>query len=57
MVNVLDKSCGENQSTHFMFNDFFSENLDVYEIMSKNVVEPERRQMTTQHGAYVLHAR
>jgi hypothetical protein len=23
MRNVLDKSCKENQSTHFMFNDFF----------------------------------
>ena len=42
MRNVLDKSCRENQNTHFMFsNFFFSENHAVYEIMSKNVVEPE----------------
>jgi hypothetical protein len=29
-----------------MFNNFFSENLAVYEIMFKNMVEPERPQMT-----------
>jgi hypothetical protein len=23
MRNVLDKSCGENQNTHFMLNNFF----------------------------------
>ena len=23
MRNVLDKSCRENQNTHFMFNNFF----------------------------------
>jgi len=23
MRNVSDKSCGENQSAHFMFNNFF----------------------------------
>jgi hypothetical protein len=34
---ALDKSCGGNQSTHFMFNNFFfPENRTVYE-MSKNV--------------------
>ena len=37
-----------------MFNTF-SENRAVYEIMSKNVVEPERPHMT-QYGAYALHA-
>ena len=30
-----------------MHNNVFSENRAVYEIMSKNVVEPERPQMTT----------
>jgi hypothetical protein len=24
MINILDKSCRENQNTHFMFNNFFS---------------------------------
>ena len=38
-----------------MFNNvFFSENLAVYDIMSKNVVKPERPQMTEYGGA--LHA-
>ena len=35
---------------------FFSENRAVYEIMSKNVVEPERPQMTIQYGECALHA-
>jgi hypothetical protein len=52
---ILDKSCRENPDTHFMFNNLFPENRGVYEIMSKNVVEPERLQMTSQYGAYELH--
>jgi len=47
MKNVPHKSCGENQNTHFMFNNFlFFENRGVYEIMRKNTVEPDRPQMT-----------
>ena len=39
-----------------MFSDFFSpENRPVYE-KAENMVEPERPQMTSQHGAYALHA-
>jgi hypothetical protein len=55
MRNVLDKSCREDQNTHFMFNNFFSENHAVYEIMLKIMVEIEGPQMMSQHGAYVLH--
>ena len=43
--NVSNKNCKENQNTHFMFSNFLSENRSVYEIMSKNVVEPERPQI------------
>ena len=45
MRNVLDTSCRENQNIYFMFNDFFSEDCAVYEIMSKNAVEPERQEI------------
>jgi hypothetical protein len=38
-----------------MFSNF-SENRTVYEIVSKNVVEPEGLQMTSQYGTYPLHA-
>ena len=55
MGNILDKHCIENQYTHFMFSNFFSENRTVYEIMSKNVVETEKPQ-TSQYGAYALNA-
>jgi hypothetical protein len=44
MRNVSDKNYKENQNTHFMFNNFY-ENRAVYEVMLKNVVEPERFQM------------
>ena len=37
----MDKSCRENQNTHFMSNNFFQKNHAVYEIMWKNVGEPE----------------
>ena len=30
MENILDKSCKENQNTNFMFNNFFSENVEKY---------------------------
>jgi hypothetical protein len=35
MRHISDKSCTENQNTHFMFNNFFPENRAVYEIMWK----------------------
>jgi len=46
MRNVSDRSCTENQNTHFVFSDFFFENRTVYEIMWKNIVERGRPQMT-----------
>jgi len=48
--NVSDKSCTENQNTHFVFSNFFIsfENRAVYEIMWKNIVERGRSQMTIQ---------
>jgi hypothetical protein len=42
MRNVLDKkNRRENQNTYFMFNNLFSENHAVHEIVSKNMVESE----------------
>jgi hypothetical protein len=46
MRKVWDKICAESQNKHFVFNNFFSENHAVYEIMWKNMVEPERPHMT-----------
>jgi hypothetical protein len=51
--NASDKNCRKNRNTHFMFSNFFPENLAVYEIMWKNIVERGRPQMT---GACALHA-
>jgi hypothetical protein len=49
MRNVSDKSCGENQNTHFVFSNLFFKNRVLYEIMWKNVVEPDRSQMPIWH--------
>ena len=47
MRNVADRSCRENQNTHFSFNNIFSpENRALYEKMWKNTVEPDRPQIT-----------
>jgi hypothetical protein len=41
MRNVLDKSCAENQNTHFKLNNFFFfKNRVVYQIMWKDMVQP-----------------
>jgi hypothetical protein len=45
MRNISNKSCRENQNTHFMFSNLFSENRATYEITLKNIVEPEMPQM------------
>jgi hypothetical protein len=39
-----------------MFSNTFLKNRAVYETVSKKLVEPERLQMTSQYGAYALHA-
>jgi hypothetical protein len=47
MRNVSDKKVVEKIKTHFMFNNFFSpESCAVYEIMCKNMLQPDRPQMT-----------
>ena len=48
MKNVSDKTCTENQTINFMFSNLiFFENGASYEIMWKNIVEPERVQIDT----------
>jgi len=42
---VSDKTCRENQNTHFIFNNFFFDIRVVYEIMWKNTVYPDRTHM------------
>jgi len=40
MRNVSDKSCTENQNTHFMFSNFYSKTAPIYQIMWKSILEP-----------------
>jgi hypothetical protein len=55
MRNVSDKCRRENQNTHFTFNNF-SESRAVYEIRLKNMVQPDRPQITIQYDACALPA-
>ena len=51
MRSVFDKSYRENKNTYFMFSNLVFENRTVYEKMSKNMLETEGPQMTSQYGA------
>jgi len=48
IINVSEKRCREYQNTHFVFNNlfFFFENRAVCGIISKNIAEPNKPQMT-----------
>jgi len=46
MGNVSDKSCRENQNTHFVFNNCFFFNHAVYELTWQNNVQLGRAHMT-----------
>ena len=46
MRYVSDKGCREYQKTHTLCYRFFPDNRATYEIIWKNIVEPERPQMT-----------
>ena len=45
MRNVSDKSCRENENSHFMFNIFFFENHAFYRIVWKITVDRGKLQM------------
>jgi len=47
MRNVLDRSCRENQNTHFMFSNFFStqESCQLWD-NEENAAELDRPQTT-----------
>ena len=52
--SVSDQPCTETQNTHFMFNIFFPGNRVIYEIMWKNMVQPNMPQMTIYNNAHAL---
>ena len=56
MRNVSDEICRQNQNSHFIFNSIYSESHAVHEIIWKNIVEPDRPQMTIYYGTFALHA-
>jgi len=47
-----NKICRETQNTHFVFNHFLPKIFPI----RKNIVQPDRPQMTIQHGACALYA-
>jgi hypothetical protein len=44
--NISDKRCTEKLNTYLMIGNVFFENHATYEIMWKNIVEPDRPQWT-----------
>jgi len=42
MRNISDKTCRENQNAHFIFSNCFLKNRAIYEIIGKNIVQPDR---------------
>ena len=54
MRNISDKVARKIKTQILRSKTFFLENRAVYEIMSKNILEPEGPQMTSQFGAYEL---
>jgi len=46
MRHISEKSCRENQNTHFTFNNFIFRKCAFNEIMWENTVQPDRPQKT-----------
>jgi hypothetical protein len=44
-LNISGKICIERQTTHFVFKNFFSENIAFYGIMQENLVQTDSPQM------------
>jgi hypothetical protein len=45
MRNISDKSFRVNQNTHFISYNFVFENRAIYEIVWRDIMEPNRLQM------------
>jgi len=45
MRNVSDKICGENQNTHFVFNNVLPKIRAIYDRLWQNTVEADRPQL------------
>ena len=61
MVTVSVKHCREIQNTYFMSDNHpptppYPKESVVYEIVLKNMVEPDRQDMTILYGTCALHA-
>jgi hypothetical protein len=55
LLRMIHFQTCRKMETHFTFSNFFFLNREVYEIMWRNIVEPEMPQMKiTAHGHYML---
>jgi len=50
------RNCRQIQNTHFPFNTGFQKIVPFMIITWKNMVEPDRTQITIKYGACILHA-
>jgi len=51
-----DDAPKKNQKTHFTLKSFHRKFYRLWDNVGKNIVHPNRPQITTQYGACVLHA-
>jgi hypothetical protein len=57
LKTISEKICREFQNTYYSyFQQFFSNNCAIYEIIWKNVVQSDKPQTTIWYGAYILNA-
>ena len=49
------QSNAAGKKKHISFSTMFFDTRVIYEIMWKNIVQPDRPQMTIQYGAWALH--
>jgi hypothetical protein len=55
MRSISDKSCRENQNTYYILKKF-SKNHTIYEIIWKNMMDPDRPQIKIYNGSSTFHA-
>jgi hypothetical protein len=55
-LEIFQTNVVEKIKIHILYSVTFSESRAVYEVMCKNMVQPDRPQMIIQYGASALHA-
>jgi len=52
---MFQTKVGESIKVHILGSKLFPEKLAIFEIIWRNMIEPDRLQMTTQYGSFDLY--